>query len=109
MTLNVIDKINSRFKFLHKKNIFLTPSLCRLLRNSLIKPHFHYGCTAAITNLSKKLRLKLQVTQNKCISFCLLVDKMSRFCVKEFLKVNQLNVYDGHLQFIVYYFYIFYL
>ena len=28
MDLNVIDKINSRLKFLHKQNRFLTPPLC---------------------------------------------------------------------------------
>ena len=56
MALNVIDKINSRLKFLHRQN--------RLLCNALIQPLFGYACTAWIPNLSKKLRLKLQAMQN---------------------------------------------
>ena len=40
MALNVIDKINSRLKFLHRQNRFLTPPLSRLLCNALIQPLF---------------------------------------------------------------------
>ena len=35
MALNVIDKVNSRLKFLHRQNRFLTPLLRRLLCNTL--------------------------------------------------------------------------
>ena len=101
MALNVIDKINSCLKFLHRQNRFLTPPLHRLLCNALIQPLFDYACTAWFPNLSKKLRLRLQATQNKCIRFCLQLDKMSRICVNEFLELNWLNVHDRYLQFIV--------
>ena len=37
---NVIDKVNSRLKFLHRTNRFLTPSLLILLCNALIRPFF---------------------------------------------------------------------
>ena len=40
MALKAINKINSRFKFLHNKNKFLTPVLHRLLCNALIQPHW---------------------------------------------------------------------
>ena len=78
MALNAIDKIYSRLKFLHKQNHFLIPPLCRLLCNALIQPLFDCACTAWFSNLSKKVRLRLQATQNKCIRFCLQLDKMSR-------------------------------
>ena len=71
MALRVIEKINSRLKFLYRKNRFLDVPLRRLLCNALIQPHFDYACTAWYPNLSKKLKDKLQVTQNKCIRFCL--------------------------------------
>ena len=100
MALNVIDKINSRLKFLHRENRFLT-SLRRLLCNALIQPLFDYGCTAWFPNLSKELRLRLQATQNKCIRFCLQLDQMSRICVNKFLELNWLNVHDRYPQFIV--------
>ena len=101
MALNVIDKINSRLKIVHRQNRFLTSPLRRLLCNTLIQPLFDYACTAWFLNLSKKLRLRLQATQNKCIRFCLQLDKMPRTCVNEFLELNWLNVHDRYLQFIV--------
>ena len=53
-----------------------------------------------ISNLSKRLKLRLQASQNKCISFCLQLDKRSKIRVKEFLQSNWLNVHNRHLQFI---------
>ena len=100
MALNVINIINSRLKFLHRQNRFLTLLLRRLLCNALIQPLFDYACTAWFPNLSKKLRLRLQATQNKCIRFCLQLDKMSRICVNEFLELNWFYVHDRSLQFI---------
>ena len=67
MALNVIDKVNPCPKFLHEQNS--TSPLCRLLYNALIQPLFDYGCTAWFLNLSKKLRVRLQATQNKCMWF----------------------------------------
>ena len=84
MALNVIDKVNSRLKFLHRQNRFLTPPLRRLLCNALIQPLFDYACTAWFSNLSKRLKLRLQASQNKCIRFCLQLDKKSKIRVKEF-------------------------
>ena len=40
MALNVIDKVNSRLKFLHRQNRFLTPPLSRLFCDALIQPLF---------------------------------------------------------------------
>ena len=73
MALRVIEKINSRLKFLYRKNRFLDVPLCRCLCNALIQPHFDYACTAWYPQLTKKLKDKLQVTQNKCIRFCLIL------------------------------------
>ena len=67
MALNIIDKINLRLKFLHRQNGFLTPPLFRLLCSTLIQPLFDYTCAAWFPNLSKKLRLRLQATQNKVL------------------------------------------
>ena len=85
VALNGVDKINSRLKFLQRQNRFLTLPLRRLLCNALIQPLFGYACTAWFPNLSKKLRLRLQATQNKCIKFCLQLDKMTMICVNECL------------------------
>ena len=101
MTLNVIDKVNSHLKFLHRQNRFLTPPLHRLLCNALTQPLFDSTCTAWFSNPSKRLKLYLQAWQKKCIRFCLQLEKRSKIRVKEFLQLNWLNVHDRYLQFIV--------
>ena len=81
-------KILDMLKFLHRQNRFLIPPLCRLSCNALIQPLFDYACTAWFSNLSKRLKLRLQASQNKCIRFCLQLDERSRIRVKEFLQLN---------------------
>ena len=53
MALKVINKINSRLRFLYRKNRFLSPSLRRLLCNSLKQHYFDYACSACYPNLTK--------------------------------------------------------
>ena len=43
----------------------------------------------------------VQQLQNKCMRFCLQLDKMLRICAEEFLELNQLRVHDRNLQFVV--------
>ena len=88
MTLSVINKINNKLKFLYRKNRFLTPTLRRLLCNALIQPHFNYACSAWYPNLTKKLKNRIQTSQNKCIRFCLQLDKMTHTPHNEFEILN---------------------
>ena len=71
MALSVINKINNKLKFFYRKNRFLTPTLRRLFCNALIQPHFDYTCSAWYPNLTKKLKNRIETSQNKCIRFCL--------------------------------------
>ena len=71
MTHKVISIVNARLKFLPRKNKYLTPNLRRLLCNALIQLHFDYAYSAWYPNLSKKLKNRIQTSQNKCIRFCL--------------------------------------
>ena len=98
MAFKVINKINSRFRFLHRKNRFLSPPLRRLLCNSLIQPHFDYACSAWYPNLNKRLKSKLQILQNKCIRFCLNLNNRAHIGQKEFEKINWLPVNDRFKQ-----------
>ena len=75
MGLFIIHKINNNLRFLYGKNAFLTPKLRFLLYNALIQPHFDYACSAWYPNLTKKLKNRIQTTQNKCLRFCLHLDK----------------------------------
>ena len=98
IALKVINKINSRLRFLYRKNRFLSPPLHRLLCNSLIQPHFDYACSAWYPNLNKRLKSKLQILQNKCIRFCLNLNNRAHIGQKEFEKINWLPVNDRFKQ-----------
>ena len=87
MAYKTIKKINSRLNDLFRKKQFLTTSLRRLLCNALIQPHFDY---AWYPNLSKKLKNKIQTSQNKCVRFCLNLNKMAHISQNEFEKLNWL-------------------
>ena len=69
MALKVINKINSKLKFLYRKQKFLTPYLKRMLCNALIQPHFDYACSAWYPQLTKGLKDKIQIVQKKMYSF----------------------------------------
>lgn len=43
MVLKLINAINTRLKFLHRKNKLLTPAIRRLLCNTLSQPHYDYA------------------------------------------------------------------
>ena len=60
----------------------------------MIQPHFDYACTAWYPNLCKKLKNKIQTTQNKCVRFCLNLDKMAHISQNEFEKLNWLPISD---------------
>ena len=98
MAHKVISKVNATLKFLHRKNKYLTPNLRRLLCNALIQPDFDYACSAWYPNLSKKLKNRIQTSQNKCIRFCLQLDKMSHISPKEFEAINWLPFKERYNQ-----------
>ena len=101
--LRVIERINFRLKFLYRKNWFLDVHLRRLLCNALIQPHFDYACSAWYPNLSKKLKDKLQVTQNKCIRFCLELQSRKHISNEHFHNLNWLPIHQMFQQCVTYY------
>ena len=96
MALSVINKINNKLKFLYRKNRFLTPTLRQLSCNALIHPRFDYACSAWYPNLTKKLKTGIQTSQNKCIRFCLQLEKMTHISHKEFETLNRLPVAERY-------------
>ena len=94
MALQVIKKINTRLRFLYRKNRFLSQPLRRLLCNAIIQPHFDYSCSAWYPNLNKSLKKKLQTLQNKCICFCLNLNNRDHIGLTEFEKINWLPIND---------------
>ena len=98
MCLKVIEKINTKLRFLYRKNKFLTPTLRRMLCNAIIQPHFDYACLTWYSGLTKALKNKIQVMQNKCIRFCLSLKNLDHIGKKEFEKIDWLNTNDRFLQ-----------
>ena len=98
MALSVFNKINNKLKFLYWKNRFLTPTMRRLLCNALIQPLVDCACSAWYPNLNKKLKNRIQTSQNKGIRFCLQLDKMTHIPHKEFETLNWLTVTERFSQ-----------
>ena len=71
MARSILKMINTKLNFLWRQSNYLNYLSRRLLSNALIQPHFDYGCTSWYPLLSKALKTKLQIAQNKCIPFCL--------------------------------------
>ena len=65
-----------------------------MLCNALIQPHFDYASCAWYPNLNKKLKQKLQITQNKCIRFCLQLGNRKQVSTPEFGDINWLPIED---------------
>ena len=98
MANHVINKANSRLKFLYRQDKFLNKSLRRLLCNAMIQPFFDYACLVWYPNLTKYLKERLQCTQNKCLRFCLKLTSRTSLKVKHFNEINWLNVHDRYNQ-----------
>ena len=93
IALKSLTKINEKQKFLYHKNKFLTPTLRRMLCSALIQLHFDYVCSAWYSNLNEKLKKEIKLSQNKCIWFCLKLDKRYHISTKEFESINWFPAY----------------
>ena len=98
MALRVIENINSRLKILYRKNPFLDVPLRRLLCNATIQLNIDYASIKWYPNLTKKLKDKLQVAQNKCIKFCLKLQCREHISNEHFHKLNWLPINQSFKQ-----------
>ena len=92
MAIKVLNKINSRLRFLYRKQNILDKPMRRLLSNALIQPHFDYASQTWLPNLTKALSSKVQCAQNKCIRFCLQLGNRTHLNSEEFKQMNWLPV-----------------
>ena len=90
MAKKCLIKINNRLNFLKRYKYCLSQKLRRMLCNSIIQPHFEYGCSAWYPPLNNDLKQKIQSAQNKCIRFCLNIGPLSHIGYKEFRAINWL-------------------
>ena len=92
MAIKVLNKINSRLRFLYRKQNVLNNHLRRLLCNAIIQPHFDYASQTWYPNLTKALSSKIQCAQNKCIRFCLRLQNRTHLDKKEFKDIDWLPI-----------------
>ena len=98
MAIKIVKKVNSRLRFLYRKEKFLSPALRRMLCNALIQPHLDYACLVWYSKLTQALKNKIQVMQNKCLRFCLQLRPLDHIGQREFQKLNWLNISDRFTQ-----------
>ena len=89
---SIIKKANQRLKFLYRYKNCLSQQSRKTLCTALIQCHFDYACACWYEGLSKKLKDKLQVIQNKVIRFILDLPHRKRITVDEFEKLGFLNI-----------------
>ena len=71
IVMSIIGKENARLKFLYRHKKHLDVKCRQLLASALIQWYFDYACSSWYAGLTKTLKNKLQVTQNKVVIFIL--------------------------------------
>ena len=92
MAESVLTKVNARLKFLIRKRDYLNFYTKKLLVMSLIQCHYDYACSVWYTGLTKNLKNKLQITQNKIVRFIFELDARSHVSIDHFKHLNWLPV-----------------
>ena len=67
MASTIIEKVSYNTKFLTRKSKYLDNETMKLLASALVHCHLDYACASWYSNLTKKIKDKLQVCQNKLI------------------------------------------
>ena len=60
----------------------------------MIQPFFEYACNVWYRNINKKLKMRLQAVQNKCMRFCLKFNDRSSIKSEDFEKINWLPIHE---------------
>ena len=91
---NIIKKTNSRLKFMFRQAQFLNETSRKTLCSSLILCHFDYSCSSWYSSLTKTLKRKLQIMQNKIVRFITNKDTRAHIGQSELDSLKLLNISD---------------
>ena len=95
---HVINKVNSRLRFLHRQHKFLDIPVRRLLCNVMTQPLFDYSCNAWYPNLKKNVKKNAFTSCTKYffykIRFYLKLGDRKSITVKELEKINWLPIHE---------------
>ena len=93
ITVNdIIKKVNSRLRFMYRKAKCLSSETRKTLSMALIQCHFDYSCSSWYAGISKGLKNKLQVAQNKTARFIKNMGPRTTIKQKELSSLGFLNV-----------------
>ena len=88
---NIVKKTGSRLKFLYRQGHFLKFETRKLLGHALIQPFFDYSASSWHSSLTRALKRKLQVAQNKLARFILNLGPRAHIGSDELQKAGLLN------------------
>ena len=100
MALNVIDKVNSRLKFLNRQNRFQHPISVDFYVMHLYNLFWSYLRSLCLKSFEETIKISTSGS-TKQKRFYLQQDKTSRIYPKEFLELNWIIVHDRYRQFII--------
>lgn len=95
---SIVTKVNSRISFLYRNCKDFNFQTKKTLTSALVQCHFDYSCSSWYAGLSKKLKQKLQVAQNRVIRFLLNLPPRTSINGDIFESVKMLNVEDRATQ-----------
>ena len=91
---SILTKCHSRLKFLYRYKDILSVKTKKVLTSALIQSHFDYASTAWYSALTKHLKSKLQVAQNKIARFILNLHHRAHIGQEELDRIGTLCVAD---------------
>ena len=100
MVNTIFSKLNSCIKFLYRNKSFLGLRERKLLCNSLLQPRFDYACIFWYKGLTKALKSKLQVSQNKAIRLVLNLNPRHHIDTNCYVKLKWVNV-ESRVDFLI--------
>lgn len=89
---NIISKVNAKLKFLYRHSKCLDFNTRKILCSALLQCHFDYSCSSWFAGLSKGLKHKLQIMQNKVIRFVKNYSPRVSITYQDYLDLNMFNV-----------------
>ena len=91
---SVLSKCNARLKFMYRFKDVLDLKTKKLLTSALLQCHFDYASTAWYFSLTKFLKNKLQVAQNKVVRYILDLHPRTHIGQNELDRVGILSIED---------------
>lgn len=90
----IVNKVNSRVKFLYRQAKYLDTKTKLTIASALILSHFDYSIASWYCGLTKSLQHKLQAAQNRVIRFILDYSPRTHISRNDFRITRLLNVED---------------